>query len=365
MTNKLSVAVVGGGVGQGHIQAYRQLPDLYEVTAFCDIDDTKVKTVCDEYDIANSAHKIEELFDLDIDIDIVDICTPSNMHFAQALKTIDAGKNVVIEKPMASSLAEADELIEAGLNSSASVFPVFQYRFGNGIGRLRHLIEKGFAGTPAVVTAETHWFRGDDYYSAGPWRGQWASELGGTLTTHATHIHDLLVNILGPVESVFARADNRINGNETEDRAILSLAFQDGSLATSSVTLGSHQETSRLRFCFTDVTAESCQDPYNPGRDPWLFSHSNPIEQTRIDTVLADYQSTSEGFVGQFERIHAALCGGAEPPVAITDARASLELLTAAYWSIQTGEVVELPISDIHPFYRGWTNNMNKGFSNG
>ena len=155
---------------------------------------------------------------LRLDLDIVDICTPSALHFAQARKALLAGFNVVVEKPFASSLAEADALAELEKKSGKRVSPIFQYRFSDGIAQLLHLRARGFVGKAYAATVETHWRRLPAYY-ANPWRGRWATELGGCLTTHAIHAHDILTTILGPMASVYARTATRVNPIETEDCA--------------------------------------------------------------------------------------------------------------------------------------------------
>ncbi len=144
--------------------------------------------------------------------------------------------------------------------------------------------------------------------------------------------------MLGQPASVHARTSNRQNRNETEDMAVLSLEFDSGAFATSSVTLGSRQEMSRLRFCFSDLVAESGLAPYNPGHDPWTFPDDDPEAADRIAEALADFVPLPERFAGQFHRLHAALTGDAPLPVTLADARRSIELLTAAYWSAATGE---------------------------
>ena len=253
---------------------------------------------------------------------------------------------------MAKSLAELDAVVAAEAASGKRLCPIFQYRFGHGIQKLHHLIGKGLAGRPSVATAETHWYRGEVYYGAAAWRGTFDGELGGCLTTHAIHLHDMLCEVLGPLASVHARASNRLNRNETEDMAVLSLDFASGAFATSSVTLGSRQETSRLRFCFDDLVAESGLSPYNPGHDPGpsrTTTRPPPPASTRPSPTS---RRCPKRFVGQFHRLHAALTGGAPLPVTLADARRSIELLTAAYYSAPTGEPVRAPARPRPPVLR-------------
>lgn len=349
---RLRVGVVGSGIGASHIEGYRALPDLYEVAVLCDIDEGRGGAAAAKYAIPASVRTFGDL--LARDLDLVDICTPPHLHVPQAVAALHAGLHVVLEKPVARSLAELDTLAAAEAASGRRVSPIFQYRFGHGVQKLHHLRAKGFGATPSVATAETHWWRSTPYYEAARWRGTFAGELGGCLTSHAIHIHDLLCEVLGRPVSVHARTSNRQNGNETEDMAVLSLAFESGAFASSSVTLGSRQEISRLRFCFSDLVAESGLSPYNPGHDPWTFPDDDPAAQARIAAGLEDFIPLPERFAGQFHRLHPALAGDAQLPVALADARRSIELLTASYWSAATGAAVALPLAADHPYYAGW-----------
>jgi len=350
--SRLKVGVVGSGIGASHIEGYAALPDLYEVAVLCDIDATRAEAVATRHAIPATVTTYGDL--LARDLDLVDICTPPHLHVPQAVAALAAGFHVVLEKPVARSLAELDLLAAAESRSGRHVSPIFQYRFGHGIQKLHHLRAKGFGAAPSVATAETHWWRSTPYYEAARWRGTFAGELGGCLTSHAIHIHDLLCEVLGAPVNVHVRTSNRQNRNETEDMAVLSLEFASGAFATSSVTLGSRQEMSRLRFCFSDLVAESGLSPYNPGHDPWTFPEDDPAGAARIAEALADFAPLPERFTGQFHRLHAALTGDVPLPVTLADARRCIELLTAAYWSAASGEPVALPLPPDHPYYAGW-----------
>ncbi|MGH6924399.1 MAG: Gfo/Idh/MocA family protein [Propylenella sp.] len=351
MTDRLKVGVVGLGVGVGHVTAYKELPELYSVAAVCDIDAERAAAIAKEHGVPRALPDLDAV--LALDLDIVDICTPSTLHFSQASQALRAGKHVVLEKPFANSLAEADKLAEIEKESGKRLCPIFQYRFSHGIAQLLHLRANGLAGRAYVATIETHWRRGAAYYD-NPWRGRWAGEGGGCFLTHAIHNHDLLTTILGPIRSVYARTATRVNPIETEDCAAALLEMADGSFATLSVTLGAEEDMSRLRFCFAGLTAESNRSPYNPGTAPWTFLAADPDRQKAIGAAVAEVPLGPERNTGQFLRLHKALTEGGPLPVSIADARPSLELVTAAYHSARTGQPVTLPIGPEHPLYEGW-----------
>jgi len=360
---KLRVAVVGSGVGAGHIEAYQALPEMYNMAALCDIDPERGKALAAKYKIPQFVDSLEGLFKLKLDL--IDICTPSSLHFDQACAALKAGFDIVVEKPVARSLAEMDVLEKLSRETGKTICPIFQYRFGHGFQKLKHLVQKGVAGQPLMATAETHWFRGADYYGAAAWRGTWDGETGGCFTTHAIHINDMLFEMFGAVKSVHARTSRMVNGNQTEDLGLLSIEFHNGAMASSSVTLGSRQQTSRLRFCFRDLVAESCLSPYDPGNDPWTFPHDEATGVARVEAGLADFAPLPQRYVGQFYLLHKALVEGAELPVTLADARRSIELLSAIYYSSLKGEAVALPLQPDHPFYGGWLETMKKASKHG
>ena len=115
---------------------------------------------------------------------------------------------------------------------------------------------------------EVAWRRRADYYAV-PWRGRWATELGGVLLSQAVHAIDMLTYIAGPPTKVFARVTTRVNDIEVEDCAAISLELADGSLATITATLGSEQEITRHRFHFANLSAESGTSAYENAADPW------------------------------------------------------------------------------------------------
>jgi predicted dehydrogenase len=349
----LRVAVVGCGVGRNHIaQGYRHYPDKFSVEALCDVDAARLEAVGTEFSIPRRTRSFDEVLRMD-DVDLVDICTPVTLHFGQILAALAAGKEVICEKPLVASLAEADRVIAAKKEAVGRVMPIFQYRFGNGVQKAKRIIELGHAGKPYLATVETAWKRTAKYYET-PWRGRRATERGGVLLMHAIHNHDLLTWLIGPAASVFARTATRVNPIEVEDCAVASLVMQNGALASLAATLGSQREITRLHLCFEHVTFESASAPYSPGDDPWDTIPASHEAQAGVAAALADYRPVTSRYEGQFAAYHAALTSSAALPVTLADARSSLELTTALYHSASSGIVVNMPVAADHPSYNGW-----------
>jgi predicted dehydrogenase len=352
MTDTLRAGIVGTGIGRAHITALQSLADLFRVQAVCDLDGARASAVAAQYNVPYAATSLAELCRRE-DIDVIHICTPSYLHFEQTLQALEAGKHVILEKPVAGSLRQVDELIRAEAQCGKRVMPIFQYRFGHGAQKLKLLIDRGLTGRAYLTTIETSWRRKPEYYTV-PWRGKWDTELGGPIVTLAIHAHDLVYYLLGPVKHLFAHSRTLVNPIETEDCVSASLEMSDGSLCSLSVTTGSAREISRHRFCFRDLTAESNTEPYANTTDPWLFVGDTPEIQASIDLALQQFQPLPEGFAGQFYRFFHAIQNNAELPVTLHDARAALELVTALYESARTRQAVSLPLAEDHPDYSGW-----------
>jgi predicted dehydrogenase len=351
MSHMQRIGVVGSGIGRQHLAAYASLPDMFEIAAVCDVDPSKGGALAREYNVPRVVTDLAELCRMD-DVDVIDICTPSFLHYEQTRQVLEAGKHVVCEKPIASSLKEVDDIIAAEKRSGKRMMPIFQYRFRSGLQKLKQLVGEGVAGRAYLTTVETAWRRRADYYAA--WRGKWKMELGGAILTLAIHAHDAVCYILGPAKSVFARTATLVNPIETEDCVSASLEMMDGSFCSLSVTTGSTHQISRHRFCFSHLTAESNTQPYANTSDPWTFTGDSPEIDQQIQDTLARFEPFPEGFAGQFYRFHQALQDHTELPVTLADARASLELITALYYSGRTQQVVSLPIGPDHPYYGGW-----------
>jgi predicted dehydrogenase len=279
------------------------------------------------------------------------------LHADMVEAALRAGKHAICEKPFTSSLARLDEIVKLDASAPARVMPIFQYRFGTNMARVRHAIGSGLCGRAFVSSVETMWLRQSDYYEV-RWRGKFATELGGVLLTQSIHMHDLLLWMMGPVAAVTGFKTTRVNPIEVEDCAAVALAMADGSLATLTCTLGSVKQVTRFRFVFENCTFECiAEDPGkvgNPGEATWRMWPKTPEIGAKIKAKMDETAPVRPRFAGQFEGFHEAIATGAPFPVTLDDARRSLELITAAFYANETGTAVRLPIGADHPRYGGW-----------
>lgn len=356
-TEVLNVAIIGcGWVADWHVQdGFAHLPKRFNVLACCDRDIERAKQFAERYRVERVVGDLGEVLSMP-DVDVVVICTPPALHYSMVVACLRKGKHVVCEKPFVASLAQVDAVIAEEAKSTARVMPIFQYRFGDGLAKVRHVIRSGLAGKHYVSSIDTAKRRDANYYQV-EWRGKFATELGGVLLTQAIHIHDVLLWLVGPVQAAACFKTTRVNPIEVEDCAVASLQLHDGSLASLSATLGSARQTTRLRLCFENVTFEKTGHDENssrPADEPWTVIPRVPELAAAIEQKMAEVAPGSAWFVRQYELFHEALASGAPFPVTLADARASIELVTGLFAASESCCVVEFPIGADHPKYNGW-----------
>jgi UDP-N-acetyl-2-amino-2-deoxyglucuronate dehydrogenase len=170
------------------------------------------------------------------DVDAVCICTPSAAHAAQTIAAARAGKHVLVEKPMALTLADADAMIAACRESRVTLGVALQRRTEPAYQAVRAAMAAGAFGDPVAGLALVPYFRTQAYYDSAAWRGTWADDGGGALMNQGIHIADLLLWFLGDVEEVHARSATVAHAIEVEDDLVASLRFKSGALGSIVAT---------------------------------------------------------------------------------------------------------------------------------
>lgn len=228
-------AIVGTGmISRKHAEAIRQMGRA-RLVGVCDLDAGKAGSFAKEFNC-------ESFTDLDImlersDIDVVSICTPSSLHGLQTIACARAGKHVVTEKPMDISWEQAQEMIECCRQKQVKLAVISQHRLHPDVVRIKSLIEQGAFGSLLIGNAAVNWYRTQDYYDSGSWRGTKKWDGGGALMNQGIHTVDLLQYLMGPVKSVFAHT--RTIGHErieVEDAAACALEFAGGGIGTLLAT---------------------------------------------------------------------------------------------------------------------------------
>ena len=163
-------------------------------------------------------------------LDIVCICTPSGMHLEPALAAIQAGKHLVVEKPIEINTARADEMIEAAEQKGVKLAVIFQNRFSPDYQKLKQAVDAGVFGRLLMGNAYVNWFRNDAYYSTSAWKGTLKADGGGALINQGIHTIDLLLDLMGEVKNVYGQVQTTLYPIEGEDLGAALVNFQNGAL---------------------------------------------------------------------------------------------------------------------------------------
>jgi predicted dehydrogenase len=338
-------AIVGAGaIAAAHAQALQHHSDRVALTAVIDVNADLARHFAAKWNIPQ-VHTDLDALDR---VDLVHLCTPPATHTPLALKCLEAGAHVLVEKPPTLSLAELDLLAEASRRTGAHVATVFQHRFGTGAHRLREMIASGQLGRPLLATCETQWYRDDDYYRV-PWRGKWETEGGGPTMGHGIHQFDLLLSILGRWEQVTAVTATRARDVETEDVSMALVTFADGTLASVVNSVVSPRQTSSLRFDFENATVDLTH-LYGYRDADWTITPV-PGHEDLTASWNRTRSETVSGHIDQLAAVLDALDAGLAPPVSLPDTRTTMEFIAALYASAATGQPVRSgEIGPEHPF---------------
>jgi UDP-N-acetyl-2-amino-2-deoxyglucuronate dehydrogenase len=244
----LNFGIVGcGRIASRHADAIWARGDS-RLVAVCDSDAARAARMASQYS-CESHSDYAEMLSRD-DLDVVCICTPSGMHASQGIEAARAGKHVVVEKPMALTLEDADALRRACDEAGVKLTVVLQNRYNAAMRRLREAADAGKMGKLLLATATVRWYRPQEYYSGDNWHGTWAMD-GGALMNQAIHHIDAMQWMMGEAESVFAYTGTLAHEMEAEDTGIGVVRFRSGSLGSvegSTITYPANIEGSLALF---------------------------------------------------------------------------------------------------------------------
>ena len=282
-------------------------------------------------------------------LDIVSICSPSGAHLDTALAAAEAGKHVIVEKPLEITPERCDRIIEACDRAKVSLAGIFQSRFSEVAGLVKSTLEQGRFGTLVLGDAYVKWFRSQEYYADG-WHGTQALDGGGALINQSIHAIDLLQWFMGPVESVQAFTGTvghkRI---EVEDNAVAALRFRNGAFGviegSTSVYPGFLK---RIEISGTKGSMVLEEETLKS----WEFAESAPGDEEIRKKYGAGAQSgggaadpaaiSFQGHRRQFEEFISALDEGRPPLVDGPEAKKAVEIIQAIYTSAKKSKPVQL-----------------------
>lgn len=226
---KIKFAIIGcGHIGKRHAEMVRRNEES-ELVALCDIKE-KTELGIDDFNVPFYS-SIDELLNANLDIDVINVCTPNGLHSDQSSKALDGGYHVVVEKPMGLSKANCEKVIYKALRSNRHVFCVMQNRYSPPSAWIKGMVDEGRLGDILMVQLNCYWNRDDRYYKKGGWKG--TSDLdGGTLFTQFSHFIDIMYWLFGDITNIQGKFKDFTHKGATdfEDSGFVSFDFVDGGM---------------------------------------------------------------------------------------------------------------------------------------
>lgn len=344
---KIGYAVLGLGIGMAHADA-AYASSQADLVAVCDIDTARLAKAAEAYPGVTLYTDFEDLL-RDERVEIISVCLPSGMHADYAVRCMEAGKHVLVEKPLDITPERAILIEQARLRTGRTCGVVHQNRFNADMYPIREALESGRLGRLILGTFAVKWYRGQAYYDRGGWRGTWEMDGGGSLMNQSIHTVDLMQWLMGEVESVTSTmsiADHRI---ETEDVTASLIRFKSGATATFVSTTCAYPGIS-TEICLygTGGSVEADADCLKT----WKLKDS-PDEDEEEAAMLARFGGGNAAAVAQeptrlFGHAHvvedmiSAVREGRDPEVLPSEAIKSVHIVDAVYRSAKTGETVRL-----------------------
>lgn len=327
---KLNFGIIGcGRIAYKHAEAIKK-NEKANLLCACDIIEERAGEYKDKY--GAEAHFTDYRKMLEYHgLDVVNICTPSGMHAEMGIAVAQAGKHVIVEKPMALSLKDADDLIEACDENGVKLAVCFQNRFNPPVQKLRRALEEGRFGKLTHASAIVRWFRPQDYYDQAPWRGTRAMD-GGCLMNQSIHNIDLLQWMMGPVESVFGYTATNLRKIECEDVGVAVLKFKNGALGVieASTTIYPENLEETLNIFGEKGTVVLGGIAVNK-IETWKFADSTD-ENGAIDQHQQDVPNVyGFGHDALVEDFINAVINNSEPYITGREGRNALEIVLSIY----------------------------------
>lgn len=312
-----------------------------QLSAVCDIDPVKARRIGDQFGVPwfTDMHAMMA----EIKPDAVSILTESGKHAGHAIELAPYGAHIVVEKPMALTLEDADAMIEACDAAGVKLFVVKQNRFNVPVVKLREALDEGRFGKLVLGTVRVRWCRPQSYYDQDSWRGTWALD-GGILTNQASHHVDLLEWMMGDVVKVSAMSATRLVKMEAEDTAAVILTFANGALGIIEATGGTRPRDLEGSISILGEGGAVVIGGFAVNRlETWEFA--DPREED--GAVVQNYSVNPPNVYGfghqaYYEHVVDVIRNGGPQLVDGIQGRRSLELISAIYESIETGRQVYL-----------------------
>lgn len=343
---KLGYAVLGLGIGMAHAAGAAESENA-DLVAACDLDEERLAKFAALYPDATLYRDADALF-ADPRVDIVSICLPSAMHADFAVRAMEAGKHVLIEKPIDITPERARLIIEAAERTGMTAGVVHQNRFNLNMYPIKAAVESGKLGKLILGTFAVKWYRKQHYYDRGGWRGTWEMDGGGSLMNQAVHTVDLMQWLMGEVESVTSTMTIANHDIKTEDMTASLVQFKSGATATFVSTTCAYPGLS------TDIQLYGSGGSIEADADRiTLWKMVDDEDGDEEDEMLDRYGAGNRAaaaaepdkLYGHRHVVEDMICAvrdGRAPEVSVAEAIKSVAIVNAVYRSAREGRPVKL-----------------------
>ncbi len=288
-----------------------------------------------------SFSSVDEL--LSSDIDAVCITTPSGTHAEFGVKAAQAGKHVMVEKPIDVNLKKADELIKACEKQKVKLGVISQRRFSQGVKMIMNVIQKGEMGEIGFAGAQVKWYRSQTYYDSADWRGRWDTDGGGALMNQSIHYVDLLRYFVGPIDEVFAYCKTMSHKIEVEDVAVGSLKFKNGAIGLVEATTAAYPGFfSRIdvygKYGSTALVDDELEYIYSVKGKNFHRARKRDEKSKTVSSPHVSYELHKK----QLENFVDAILQDEEPLINGKEGRNTLAVVVSMYESCKIGKSVKV-----------------------
>ena len=347
----MKYALIGcGRIAMNHMKA--AINNKLKIVAVCDVVSEKMEILLTKYGLENDK-AIKRYSDYkklinENDIELVGIATESGIHAEIALYCINHGVNCIIEKPMAMSIADADEIILRSNEKGVKVSACHQNRFNVAIQETRKALEAGRFGKLSHGSIHVRWNRNEGYYTQAPWRGTWAQD-GGCLMNQCIHGIDLLRWMFGDeVDEVYGTTRQQFHKYlETEDVGMAVVKFKNGAIATIEGTTNVYPKNlEETLYIFGEKGTVKIGGTSTNNIDVWDFENTIDGDENKKGMQEATSNVYGNGHTNLYSDMIDSIENNREPYVNALAGRNALEMILAIYKSQKTGQSVKFPLND-------------------
>lgn len=346
----MKYALIGcGRIAVNHIKAV--VENNIDMVAACDIKLEKIDQLVEKTKYNKEFKKYSDykkMIDENLDLDFVSIATESGIHAEIALYCIENGINVIIEKPMAMSMEDANKIINLSKEKNIKVSVCHQNRFNIAVHKTRQAMDEGRFGRLSHGSIHVRWNRNKNYYDQAPWRGKWESD-GGCLMNQCIHGIDLLRWMLGEeVEEVYGVTKQQFHDYlECEDIGMAVLKFKNGAVATVEGTVNVYpQNLEETLYLFGEDGTVKIGGKSTNNIDVWNFKDEDVDDQNNVGLKEETENVYGNGHTSLFKDMIEAIQEDRDPYITAVDGKNALEIVLAIYKSSFTGKSVKLPLEN-------------------